>query len=259
LSALYESITLSPSLEECTTLEEKIIMAIDLDVCRSGLPSGDEDSWKQGSLRRVLIAVALFDTRVAYVQGMNFIATFALQNLDWREDAAFTLLVRLIFSPFYRLGMFFSSPDLRGVQDISLAMDNMLPKCSRGLSKHFKSLGLSTVLVFEWSFSLFTLVLPPEQCAQVWDAIFKEGVHPLAHAITLQLLLHLEKYVMGKGSHETLMALKGYARAKTVGSSTDPGECSGLPPPIQPPLDLVDKAKALARFLKLPRGWGGGK
>ena len=253
LCALYERVAAAP-LSECTALESRVIEVINLDVERTGIPI-EVGSSGQDSLRRVLFATALYDVGVAYVQGMNFLAFFALQHLDWREDLAFTLLIRMLFSsqPPYRLSRLYFS-DLEGTRELSQALDNLLPRCSQPLSKHLKTLGISTVLIFEWAFCLFTLVLPQDQCLPVWDALFEEGFHPLMHAVTLALLLHLEPQLLGQSAHETLMILKGYARARlSVGAGEDAG-C--FTTSIQPPADLLSKARGLIQTLRLPEGWG---
>lgn len=250
LVTLYDKITATP-LEQCTPLELKVVHQIDLDKGRSGMAIDEGSAALEGerpkqqvSLRRVLLAVALYDVGVAYVQGLNFIAAFALESLDWQEGCAFALMIRLLYAtPKYGLGSLYLG-DLGGVKSLSNAIDALLAQASPSLSAHFHACSISSVLVFEWPFTLFTRTLPPTQCAQLWDALFEQGFSPLLHATTIALLLHLEPVVIGMNTHGTLMALKGCARAMEGGEGTGLGEAN-LRGAIDPPADLIEKAQGL--------------
>jgi hypothetical protein len=251
------------------------LASIDLDIGRTGLAH----AWQQAALRRVLLAAAAYDAGVGYVQGLNFVAAFALGHCEWREGEGFTLLIRLLAAPRLALGRALYAPSLPGVRAMAGALDALLPRARPALAAHFAALQLSTLLVFEWHFCLFTLVLPPPACARVWDALLAEGFAPLAHALTLALLAHLEPHVVGRDRQATLLALKAYARARGAaaagreaaaapagaaaarGGGGEEGEGGGgsysstgsnpPPPCIDPPEDLLERARGLISELGL--------
>ena len=264
LLALYAAVsaTAAASAASPPALDAEVWAAIDRDVGRTlgageGPPPGVDG---EARLRRVLVALALVDRGVAYVQGLNFMAAFALRHGGWEEAPAFALLARLLFAPRFRVAALHRG-DLRGARVFSAVVDALLPAAAPRVAAHLAALGLTAVIIFEWVFCLFTLPLPDALVCAVWREVAARGFAPAAHLLVLALLRHLGPHMEGKDLQGTLFALKGFARARTLrreggggggggsgGGGGGEGE-DGLPPPLDPPADLLQQAAELGAAL----------
>jgi hypothetical protein len=271
LLALYGSISATvTSTSPPAPLDVEVWASIERDVGRTfgagesaGAPGGAGGG--EACLRRVLVALALVDRGVSYVQGLNFMTAFALRHAAWEEAPAFALLARLLFAPAFRVGALLRG-DLRGARVFSAVVDALLPAVAPRVAEHLGALGLTSVIVFEWAFCLFTLPLPDALARSAWREVAARGFAPTAHLLVLVLLRHLAPHVEGKDLQGTLFALKGYARARALrreggvvcgdgggGSAlvaaAEGAGAEGLPPPLDPPEDLIQQAAEVGAAL----------
>lgn len=262
LLALYATITTAAA--ACgppSSLDADVWAAIDRDVGRTlglgeGAPVGVDG---EARLRRVLGALALVDRGVSYVQGLNFMAAFALRASGWEEAPAFALLARLLYAPRFAVAALHRG-DLRGARVFSAVVDALLPAAAPRVAAHLAAVGLTSVIIFEWAFCLFTLPLPDALAREAWREVAARGFAPTAHLLTLALLRHLGPHLEGKDLQGTLFALKGFSRARALrregvaaaaaakggAAQAEEGE---LPPPLDPPQDLIEQAAGLGAAL----------
>ena len=267
LLALYATITATAAATAAcgppSPLDADVWAAIDRDVGRTlglgeGAPAGVDG---EARLRRVLGALALVDRGVSYVQGLNFMAAFALRASCWEEAPAFALLARLLYAPRFAVAALHRG-DLRGARVFSAVVDALLPAAAPRVAAHLAAVGLTSVIIFEWAFCLFTLPLPDALAREAWREVAACGFAPTAHLLTLALLRHLGPHLEGKDLQGTLFALKGFSRARALrregaaaaaaaaavsgGARAEEGE---LPPPLDPPQDLIEQAAGLGAEL----------
>lgn len=166
-------------------------------------PPGSAD---QEALSRLLCALAQWDPELAYCQGMNYVARFALLSSDLRRPCAqglagilsdgagegscgslaehgpqgdreaesFWLVASLMWNYGAR-GLFLHRTPLLKLYSFCLSrlLEQRLPEVHSSLE------GLDTVLGYKWFGTLFTTVLPFEVAAQAWDLIFRDGLPAL--------------------------------------------------------------------------------
>ena len=211
LATLYSDILAGISAGGASPNDLLTFESISRDVGRTFSSTAPQGSIER--LRRVLTAIAVYDRSIGYVQGLNFLAAFALLHVE-REDQAFTLVIRLLNGPKYGMAVLYRER-LRGVRAMARVLDELIERGAPGAHKALSRAGASALLFFEWHFSLFTLVLPADLTAQVWDVVFRDGFAPAAHRAVVVLARGLEPYfALANGSHETMALLKAYARAR---------------------------------------------
>eukprot|EP00753_Platysulcus_tardus_P022699 PLAT9915.1.p1 GENE.PLAT9915.1~~PLAT9915.1.p1 ORF type:complete len:460 (-),score=130.89 PLAT9915.1:486-1841(-) len=130
------------------------------------------------TLRRLLTAYAVRNSRVGYCQGMNFIA--ALLLLHCEEEAAFWLLATVV----ERLTIDWYVRDLSGLQADCRSFFRLLPSALPEVSAHLRELGLSALvpMLSSWWLRLFVNVLPLHITLRLWDVFFHAGLPALMSA-----------------------------------------------------------------------------
>ena len=123
--------------------------------------NGDGKGLQQ--LKNVLCAWALHDPEIGYVQGMNFIVGYLLQQTR-NEEQTFWLFARLLQSEYYGVrGMFVDGlPKLWSMcYQVQRGMQRLCPK----LAAHFARLKLTgTAWLPQWTMSLFTKYADENYC-----------------------------------------------------------------------------------------------
>ena len=147
---------------------------------------------------------------------------------------AYVLLARIMGAPRYAMrGLF--RPRLPDVAVATTVLKQLLWRALPDVAAHLESRGVEPVFFFEWYFTLFVLVLPPEQCAGAWDSFFADG-WPAAFRLVLALLRALERDLLASDDlMATVIALKAYANARssaTAGAREVP--VAGAPTPARP-------------------------
>ena len=124
------------------------------------------------SLRRVLIAFAVYAPSIGYCQSLNYLAGMLLLHMG--EEDAFWMLVTLIFDI---MPPFVYSPGLRGVILESKVIKYFLmvktPNIMKKIEPHVHLESLSA----NFFMTLFVNVLPPSTLCRLWDCFFYEGIH----------------------------------------------------------------------------------
>jgi hypothetical protein len=214
LSSVYKSLHAGIAEGGATVADTSTFDSISRDVGRTF--SLDAPAGSVNRLRRVLTALAVYDRSIGYVQGLNFLAAFALLHVATEEEA-FALIVRLLNGPRYGMAALYRER-LHGVRTMARVLDEILRRSAPAAAAALQRAGASALFYFEWHFSLFTLVLPAPLAADVWDVVFRDGFAPAAHRAVLVLMRELEPHlVRAPGAHETLALLKSFARARAAG------------------------------------------
>lgn len=145
---------------------------------------------KETSLYNVLKAFANLDTNISYCQGMNLIVAFLLIACDYDEKNAFFLLVSLFGDNFVVREICDNEIDklnysLRGMYSegfpllhfMRYVFEEKFREYFPELKSKFDDMEIpSDVWVGKWYQTMFTIVLPIEQCMRLWDCIFVHGI-----------------------------------------------------------------------------------
>jgi len=154
---------------------------------------------KAASVERILRTLAFWDPKLAYCQGLNFLAAFALESSRWKhvsedlggqacsqsniivvassgtiETDAFWL-VACLMRDYGARNLFLDKTPLLKLYGFCLRrlVEKRMPELHVFLS------GLEQVLGYKWFGTLFTTVLPPVVTARAWDLMLREGLHTL--------------------------------------------------------------------------------
>jgi len=141
----------------------------------------------QASLRRVLRAYSVYDAKVGYCQGMNFIAAMFLaithkeDGQDMREaimrheEQAFWLLATVMNEePFHCRELF--GEGMSGAHQVLYVAEKLIAQFLPKLSKHLEKEGIHiTMFATQWLLTLYTSSFPFELVARVWDCFLAEG------------------------------------------------------------------------------------
>jgi len=174
---------LAKSYSELCQTESEIFAQVEKDIRRTFPEIDAFDDEQEQSLGRILNAFANHDPKVAYCQGMNYVAGVLLM-LSNSEEEAFGVLVILMDR--YGLDGFYSDglPLLPRYVD---AFSHLLREEAPALTKHFEQEGLTSCLyLHEWFLTLFINCLPLNAVIVVWTAMIHEGLEiliPIAVAI----------------------------------------------------------------------------
>eukprot|EP00835_Amoeboradix_gromovi_P001088 NODE_43_length_28809_cov_0.237200.p7 type:complete len:472 gc:universal NODE_43_length_28809_cov_0.237200:5198-6613(+) len=124
------------------------------------------------SLRRVLIAFAVYAPSIGYCQSLNYLVGMLLLHMS--EEDAFWMLVTIVFDV---LPPFVYAPGLRGVilesKVVRYFLTNKTPNIMRRIEPHIHLESLSANFLM----TLFVNVLPPSTLCRFWDCFFYEGIH----------------------------------------------------------------------------------
>lgn len=172
LKARYYQLCDLPALPSAAVLSS--FDAIERDVARTCVTEPEfQTQAGRNKLRRLLGAYAMHDPEAGYCQGLNFVAAFLLLHTA-DEGEAFVLFVRLLQAPQYYL----RGCVLDGLPDVFVhgyVLKRLLWEHVPRVAEHLETVGCDPTLYFEWWFTMFTLVLPPDLCAEVWTWFFEDG------------------------------------------------------------------------------------
>ena len=141
----------------------------------------------QASLRRVLRAYSVYDAKVGYCQGMNFIAAMFLAITHQEEDQdipevimrheeqAFWLLATVMNEePFHCRELF--GEGMSGAHRVLYVAEKLIGQFLPKLSKHLEKEGIHiTMFATQWLLTLYTSSFPFELVTRVWDCFLAEG------------------------------------------------------------------------------------
>lgn len=183
-------------------LEPKSAEVIERDLPRTfpGHRSFRTSAGRQ-QLRRVLHAFAHHSPRIAYCQGLNFIAGLLLVVFN-DEEKTFWALVSAFESlgleGYYTEGMTLLRADM---EVLSVCLRSKCPK----VSQIFASEGIDlTSICSEWFLTWFAKSLPAITVLRVWDALFFEGFKVLFR-VALGLFRMVEADILKTPSFEEIM------------------------------------------------------
>ena len=153
----------------------------------------------QASLRRVLRAYSVYDSKVGYCQGMNFIAAMFLAITHQEEDQdvpevimrheeqAFWLLANVMNEePFHCRELF--GEGMSGAHRVLYVAEKLIGRFLPKLSKHLEKEGIHvTMFATQWLLTLYTSSFPFELVTRVWDCFLAEG-WKIVYRVMLALL-----------------------------------------------------------------------
>lgn len=145
------------------TLEESHIMITEIKEC----------------MYRILKALALIDTDMSYVQGINFICGFLLVISNQNEIDTFYLMMSLFsetFSDKFRMREFFTEkfPMIEIYYTVFLRhVQELFPK----VAEHIDKISLPHLCwISPWMQMMYVNVFPNEDVLRIWDCLFVYGM-----------------------------------------------------------------------------------
>lgn len=122
-------------------------------------------------LQSVLEAYVVYRPDLGYVQGMSFLASMLLLNLE--PPAAFTVLANILNLPVEKA---FYGMNVPLIDAYSLAVDAMIAECVPRIGRLFQKYEISSrMFLLEWVMTLYAKALPLDIAAHVWDLFMLEG------------------------------------------------------------------------------------
>ncbi|SCW00385.1 LAFE_0C03026g1_1 [Lachancea fermentati] len=128
------------------------------------------------SLFNVIKAYSLYDPEVGYIQGMAFITTPLLLNVE-TESEAFGLLISLMKN--YGLRDLFL-PEMPGLHLKLYQFDRLLEENSPRLFNHLARQGIrSSMYASQWFLTFFAYKFPLGFVLRIFDIVFAEGIESI--------------------------------------------------------------------------------
>ena len=122
-------------------------------------------------LRSVLEAYVVYRPDMGYVQGMSFLASMLLLNME--PPAAFTVLANILNLPVEKA---FYAMDVERIDAYSLAVDAMIAEHVPKIGRLFHKYEISArMFLVEWVMTLYAKALPLDIAAHVWDLFMRDG------------------------------------------------------------------------------------
>lgn len=185
-------------------------------------------------MKRTLLALAVWDPKTGYVQGLHFLAALtAVATARGTDAESFRLLAVLTREPVLRGLLRVEFPVFQGLCSL---FDRLLAETQPALAKHLGGLGItSDLFLFAWAQSLFLKALPMHAALHVVDAFLVHGPRALlaaADAVLRQLaalLLRsdfeaaLRTLTVGAASHAMLLGDGDGGAAAGEEDSPSPG------------------------------------
>lgn len=187
--------------------ESDALAQIQKDVSRTFPEIDAFDAEQEQRLGRILNAYANHDVKVAYCQGMNYVAGLLLMLSD-SEEEAFGVLAILMDQ--YGLHGFYSDglPLLPRYVD---AFCHLMQEEAPVLLKHLEQEGLTTCLyLHEWFLTLFISCLPLHGVVLVWNAVIHEGLEILI-PVAVSILQAWEEEILVAKFADVFTVLKSLA------------------------------------------------
>ena len=131
--------------------------------------------YRQEALGRILFAYSSFDVQVGYVQGLGFIAGFALLHFEKNEEETFWFLVQLFNNEKHSLKDLFK-PGLPKLHSILYQIDELLKYHSPKLFEHLEKFEISSgFYATSLILTLFTTQIDYQVSERIWDIFLFEG------------------------------------------------------------------------------------
>eukprot|EP01083_Nonionella_stella_P046914 125622_1 len=161
-----------------------------------------------GALRRVLSAYSVFNQRVGYCQGMNFIAALLLRFMS--EEDAFWMLAHVV-EQLTRVGgdTFYFQRDLRGARIDTCVLIDLLNRRLPRVAAHMRTLGFSIQpITVNWLLCLFMNSVPLEATLRIWDIVFTSGVKIIFRAALAIIYMHSKRILSATCLEEFILELQ---------------------------------------------------
>eukprot|EP00826_Nyctotherus_ovalis_P026380 TRINITY_DN2060_c0_g1_i18.p1 TRINITY_DN2060_c0_g1~~TRINITY_DN2060_c0_g1_i18.p1 ORF type:complete len:404 (+),score=88.90 TRINITY_DN2060_c0_g1_i18:627-1838(+) len=168
----------------------------------------------QAALRNVLTAFTVYNPRLGYCQGMNFIAGFLLIISGFREEESFwaftSIMTHKIGGDLIRVegieGFYSENFPLLRVMNGLFA--ELLGKIAPALKVHFTDIQLSEELwLSKWLSMLFLHNLPMSHCIRAWDYFIANGASGILR-VSVSVLKQLSHKLLEADFGEAFEILK---------------------------------------------------
>lgn len=194
-------LTMTKDGDPCESETAKSVKQILLDIprtCQEDLPLD-----AQQQMFHVLYALALFQPKVGYCQGMSHICAHVLSVMESEEDAF--LLLAMLMQKFDMKDLF--TPGFAKLNALTYTFDELFRKRDRQLWQHLSNLGVSSNFYLpKWYLSMFCMQFPPVFILRLWDVFLLYGWIAF-HQVTLSLLNFHRKELLNCKEFETAMNL----------------------------------------------------
>lgn len=227
--------------------------AVEASICKdvprtffSGQPPPEGEDFE--TLGRVLRVLAFWDPELAYCQGVNFAAAFALRAWSVESDGTNSSepprgrseeesfwLVACLMRQYGARWFFLHHTPLLKLYGFCLSrlLERHLPEMHRILE------GLDAVLGFKWFGTIFTTVLPFEVAMRAWDMLFRDGLVALLRlALGLCFLLAPALLAAEREGEEAVETMGRLQRQLSV-------DAAPLLRPPQPGMGAGDRCKGV--------------
>lgn len=191
----------------------------------------------------------MYNPRIGYCQGMNFIVGIALLFLE-PEDAFWCLVA---ISEKFFLAHYFDS-GLVGAQTDQLCLKHLIELKIPELYYHLKKLDIDiSTITLNWFMALFIDALPFETMLRIWDSFLLEGTKVLFRYSLALLYMHKNFYLK---HHDTISIFKAIKYSVSV--TFDVEELTNIAfntlKPFPKRREIQQKQKAI--FKELTAKWG---
>ena len=160
------------------------------------------------SLKNLLAAYTSYNPEIGYVQGMTFIASLLLLNME--EYDAFVAFANLINRPLHT-ALF--SVDRKSVSIYVTTFKKLLWSLLPELAGHFARHQLSPeVYLFEWLLPIYCRSFSIDVTSRIWDVYLRDGEHFL-FVVALAILRQNEKSLLAS-DFDQMVAILANIRAQ---------------------------------------------
>ncbi|XP_014773213.1 growth hormone-regulated TBC protein 1-A isoform X2 [Octopus bimaculoides] len=200
------------------TLDLKVEESIKLDLHRT-FPeniyfsdTNDTESSLQVPLYNVLKALAIKNKKIAYCQGMNFVAGLLLITVKNQEKVFWLMdtLMNEILPDFY-------NPDMKALKAEQELLGQIVSWKLPEVHRHLVSLGVPWMLIgTKWFICMYADVAPVETVLRIWDALFYEGSKILLRVAFTLISMNSDKILACKDFPEAVHIIQSSVKNPLV-------------------------------------------
>ena len=170
------------------SLNENIKDEISKDLNRTFLKTEIHSEEHITKLKNILHVMTLYDKKISYCQGLNFIIGFLLKVCNYDEIETFNILTSILKDI---RGYFLNSFPLLKLN--LFVFDNLLKKFYIKIYNHFGLLEIPKELwIGKWIQTLYTINLPFDITCRIWDCLIVFGFDFIFY-ISMSIIHYMEK------------------------------------------------------------------
>lgn len=191
------------------TLDSKVADVLERDLDRT-LPTHclfDVNGQGKGQeiLRRMLRAYASHNTLVGYCQGMGFLASTLLLQIEDEEKSFWALCSLMERYPYQMEGLY--EPGFPQLRCCFYVLDKLLQQQSSKLAHHFDAFSIEpSFYATHWFMTVFTYHFNFSLISRIWDMFLCEGWKPV-YRVSLALLLLGQKQLLSASDQTAVLTV----------------------------------------------------